>query len=85
MAEEIAAGWENAYLTHIEDAQHMLSIHKYYQAYHDKWKMQQDDHNKGCMSSKNGNCSTTGSEPDIVGKCFTQWKDGVTSVALRVT
>ena len=40
MAEDFATGQENIYLTHIEDAQHILSIHKYDQAYHDKWKKQ---------------------------------------------
>ena len=38
MAEDIATGQENIYLIHIEDAQHILSIHKYAQAYHDKQK-----------------------------------------------
>ena len=32
MAEDFATGWENVYPTHIEDAQHILSIHKYDQA-----------------------------------------------------
>ena len=36
MAEDFATGQENVYLIHIEDAQHILSIHKYDQAYHDK-------------------------------------------------
>ena len=36
MAEDFAMGWENIYPTHIEDAQHILSIHKYDQAYHNK-------------------------------------------------
>ena len=36
MVEDFATGWENVYLTHIEDAQHVLSIHKYDQACHDK-------------------------------------------------
>ena len=40
MAEDFATGWENISPTHIEDAQHILSIHKYDQAYHDKWKKQ---------------------------------------------
>ena len=40
MAEDFATGWENVSLTHIEDAQHILSIHKHDQAYHDKWKKQ---------------------------------------------
>ena len=40
MAEDFATGQENVYPTHIEDAQHILSIHKYDQAYHDKWKKQ---------------------------------------------
>ena len=38
MAEDFATGQENIYLIHIEDAQHILSIHKYDQAYHDKQK-----------------------------------------------
>ena len=29
MIEEFATGWENVYPTYIEDAQHVLSIHKY--------------------------------------------------------
>ena len=36
MAEDFATGQHNVYPTHIEDAQHILSIHKYDQAYHDK-------------------------------------------------
>ena len=36
MVEEFATGWENIYLTYIEDMQHILSIHKYDQAYNDK-------------------------------------------------
>ena len=40
MAEDFATGWENVYLIHIEDAQHVLSIHKYDQACHDQWKKQ---------------------------------------------
>ena len=40
MAEDFATGWENVYLTHIEDAQHILSIDKRDQAYHNKWKKQ---------------------------------------------
>ena len=40
MAEDFATGQENVYLTHIEDVQHILSSHKYDQAYHDKWKKQ---------------------------------------------
>ena len=36
MAEDFATGWENVYLTHIEDVIHILSIHKYDQDYHDK-------------------------------------------------
>ena len=46
MAEDFATGQENVYPIHIEDAQHVLLIHKYNQAYHDKWKKQQDDCNK---------------------------------------
>ena len=38
MAEEFATGWENVYPIHIKDTQHVLSIHKYDQAYHDKQK-----------------------------------------------
>ena len=40
MAEDFATGWENVYPIHIEDVQHILSIHKYDQAYHDKQKKQ---------------------------------------------
>ena len=40
MAEDFATGWENIYPIHIEDVQHVLCIHKYDQAYHDKWKKQ---------------------------------------------
>ena len=40
MTEDFATGQENVYLTHIEDSQHILSIHKYDQAYHDEWKKQ---------------------------------------------
>ena len=40
MAENFATHWENVYLTHIKDVQHILCIHKYDQAYHDKWKKQ---------------------------------------------
>ena len=72
MAEDFATGWENIYLIHIEDAQHVLSIHKYDQAYHDKQKKQQDDCDKGCMSSKNEDHSTTGNVPNIVEISFTQ-------------
>ena len=72
MAEDFATGWENIYLIHIKDAPHILSIHKYDQAYHNKQKKQQDNHNKGCMSSKNNNCSTTGNVPNIVEMSFTQ-------------
>ena len=72
MAEDFATGWEIIYPTHIEDAQHILSIHKYAQAYHDKQKKQQDDCNKGCMSSKNDNHSTTGNVPNIVEMSFAQ-------------
>ena len=38
MAEGVATGQENIYPTDIENAQHILSIHKYDQAYHGKWK-----------------------------------------------
>ena len=85
MAEDFATGWENIYPIHIEDAQHILSIHKYNQAYHNKWKKQQDNCNKGHMSSKNDNRSTTGNIPNIVENPSHRWKDDVTSVALRVT
>ena len=40
MAEDFATGEENIYLINIEYAQHILSIHKYDQAYQDKWKKQ---------------------------------------------
>ena len=40
MTEDFATGWDNVYPTHIEDAQHILSIHRYDQAYHNKWKKQ---------------------------------------------
>ena len=40
MAEDFATGQENVYPTHIKDAQHILSIHKYDQAYHDRQKKQ---------------------------------------------
>ena len=36
MTEDFATGQENVYLTHIKDVQHILSIYKYDQAYHDK-------------------------------------------------
>ena len=36
MAEDFATGQENVYPTNKEDAQHILSIQKYDQAYHDK-------------------------------------------------
>ena len=72
MAEDFTTGWENIYLIHIEDAQHILSIDKYDQAYHNKQKEQQDDHNKGRMSSNNDDHSTTGNMPDIVEMSFTQ-------------
>ena len=38
MAEDFATGQVNVYPTHIKDAQHILSIHKDDQAYHDKHK-----------------------------------------------
>ena len=71
MAEDFTTDLENIYLTHIEDVQHMLSIHKYDQAYHNKQKKQGDYHDKGYMSSKNDNCSTTEDVPDIVEISFT--------------
>ena len=40
MAEDFATGQEDVYPIHIEDVQHILSIHKHDQAYHDKWKKQ---------------------------------------------
>ena len=36
MAEDFATGWENSYLPHFEDAQCILSIHKYDQAHYNK-------------------------------------------------
>ena len=72
MAEDFATGQENVYLTHIKVAPHILSIHQYDQACHDKWKKEQDNHNKGRMSSKNDNHSTTGNVPNIVEMSFTQ-------------
>ena len=72
MAEDFATGQENVYPTHIKDVQHILSIHKYDQAYHDKWKKQQDDCDKGHISSKNNDHSTTGNVPDIVEISFAQ-------------
>ena len=72
MAEDFATGWENIYPIHDEDAQHVLSIHKYNQAYHDKHKNQQDECNKNHMSLKNEDHSTTGNVPNIVEKSFTQ-------------
>ena len=46
MAEDFATGSENIYPIHIEDAQHILFIHKYDQAYPDKQKKKQDNRNK---------------------------------------
>ena len=40
MTEDFSTDQENVYLTHIKDMQHILSIHKYDQAYHDKQKKQ---------------------------------------------
>ena len=40
MAEDFATGQENIYPTCIKDVQHVLSIHQYNQAYHNKWKEQ---------------------------------------------
>ena len=37
MAEDFATDQENVYPTHIKNVQHILSIHKYDQAHHDKW------------------------------------------------
>ena len=71
-AEDFATGWENIYPIHIKDVQHILSIHKYDQAYHDKQKKQQDDCDKGCMSSKNKDHSNTGNVPNKVEMSFTQ-------------
>ena len=72
MAEDFATGRENIYPTYIEDAQHILSIHKYNQAYHNKWKKQQDNCDNGHMSSKNDDHSTSGNVPDIVEMSFAQ-------------
>ena len=72
MAEDFSTGQEDIYQIHIEDAQHVLSIHKYDQAYHDKHKKQQDDHDKNCMSLKNKDHSTTRSVPNIVEMSFAQ-------------
>ena len=72
MAEDFTTGQENVYVIHIEDAQHVLSIHKYNQAYHDKQEKQQDDCNKKCMSLKNKDHSATGNVPDIVEMSFAQ-------------
>ena len=63
MAEDFTTGWENVCPIHIEDAQLILSMHKYDQAYHDKQKKQRDNCDKGHMSSKNDDCSTTGMNP----------------------
>ena len=38
MAEDFTTGWENIYPIHIKDMQHILSIHKYDQGYHDNQK-----------------------------------------------
>ena len=38
MAEDFTTGWENIYPIHIKDVQHILSIHKYDQGYHDNRK-----------------------------------------------
>ena len=38
MAEDFATGQVNVYPTHIKDPQHILSIHKDDQTYHDKHK-----------------------------------------------
>ena len=40
MVEDFTTGQENVYVIHIEDVQHVLSIHKYDQFFHDKWKKQ---------------------------------------------
>ena len=72
MAEDFAIGWENVYPIHVKDAQHILSIHKYDQTYHDKQKRQQDNHDKGCTSSKNDDRSTTENVPNIVEMSFAQ-------------
>ena len=39
-AEDFTIGQENIYPIHIEDVQHILSNHKYDQAYHDKQNKQ---------------------------------------------
>ena len=72
MAEDFTTGWENVYPIHIKDAQHVLSIHKYNQAYHDKQKKQHDDHDKSQATSKNEDHSTTGNVPNIVEMSFAQ-------------
>ena len=72
MAEDFSTGWENVYPICIKDAQHILSVHKYDQAYHDRQKKEQDNCDKGHMSSKNNDCSTTGNVPNIVEMSFTQ-------------
>ena len=40
MPENVATGWKDIYPIHIKNAQHILSIHKYDQAYHHKQKKQ---------------------------------------------
>ena len=40
MVEDFATGQENVYPIHIEDAQHVLSMNKYDQVYHNKQKKQ---------------------------------------------
>ena len=72
MAEDFATGWENVYLIHINNAQHVLSIHKYDQAYHDKHKKQRDNCDKHCTSSKNEDYSATRNVPRIVEMPFAQ-------------
>ena len=47
-------------------------IHKYDQAYHNKWEKQQDNCDKGHTSSKNKDHSTTWNVPNIVEMSFTQ-------------
>ena len=53
MAEDFATAWENIYpIDNIKDAQHVLFIHKYDQAYHDMQKKQQDDHDKAACPQR---------------------------------
>ena len=69
MADDFTTGWENVYPIHIKDVQHVLSIHKYDQADHDKLKKQRDNCDKSCMSLKNEDCSAA---ENIVEMSFAQ-------------